>query len=254
MPIKAVANDASVKLWHSETVLGEGLHATGAQIPIAQVFQTFDNDMPVSNVAEGPIVVARPATESHPKLSVIGYDPLDGQLKFEASTPLLFANLLRWLSPEAIRLLDITAAPVGAAALTLDPGERTSGERLRITDHNGAAVPFTVRDQTIQLFVSRPSIVHITSGDRERLLSLTLPNVAGFQWKAPKNASSGLPSVVQLTPDAVDLWKWLAILGALGLLAEWTLFGSAHVVKRGKPIATRRPFNTPERERELVLK
>jgi hypothetical protein len=253
LPVKAVVNDAIVEARHSESALGAGLHARGAQIPTAQVFETFDEDIAVSGVTEGPIVVARPANHRHPKISVIGYDPLDGQLKFEATTPLLFANLLRWLSPEPIRLLDITAAPVGAATVNLDPGEHDSGERMRITDDKGAAVPFTVRDQTLQLFVARPSIVHITSGDRERLLSLTLPEVAEFEWKAPKSAISGLPSPVRLTPGAVDLWKWLAVLGGLGLLAEWILFGGA-LMKGRKPAFAYRPFKTPERERELVSK
>jgi von Willebrand factor type A domain/Aerotolerance regulator N-terminal len=254
LPIKAIVNDAAVKAWYSGTVLGAGLHARGPQIPATQVFETFDDDIPVASVAGGPIVVARPASQSHPKFSVIGYDPLDGQLKFEASTPLLFANLLRWLSPEAIRVLDISAAPVGAAAVTLDPGERISEEHLRITDHNGAAVPFTVRDQTIQLFVSRPSIVHITSDDRERVLSLTLPDIAGVEWEPPKDAASGLSSRAQLTRGAMDLWKWLAVLGGIGSLAEWLLFGTPYILKRGKPIVTVRRFKTPERGRELVSK
>ena len=40
---------------------------------------------------------------SVPKTAVIGFDPLEGDLKFELTTPLLFADLLRWLSPEAFR-------------------------------------------------------------------------------------------------------------------------------------------------------
>ncbi|MGI8960817.1 MAG: vWA domain-containing protein [Bryobacteraceae bacterium] len=260
LPVKAVVNDAFVKTWHSETALGAGLHARGPQIPTADVFQTFDKDIPVLSVAEGPIVVARPSSESHPKISVIGFDPLAGQLKFEATTPLLFANLLGWLSPEAVRLLEVTAAPVGAATVTLDPGERSRGplqnqqESLRVTDASGAAVPFTVRNQTLQLFASRPSIVHITSGDRERVLSLTLPDIADLEWKAPENAASGLPSPARFTQGAVDLWKWLAILGGLGLLVEWILFGTSHILNRRKLIAPRRPLQTPQREREFVSK
>ena len=229
LPVKAVINDAVVRNWHSETALGAGLHAKGAHIPTADVFQTFDNDIPVLSVTEGPIVVARPSNESHPKLSVIGFDPVEGQLKFEATTPLLFANLLRWLSPEGVRLLDITAAPVGAATVTLDAGERSRGPvqnqsanlsvtGLRVTDNRGAAVPFTVRDQTLQLFSSRPSIIRITSGDRERVLSLTLPDVAEFEWKPPGNTVSGLPSMTQFAHDGVgtvDLWKWLSCPGRI---------------------------------------
>ncbi len=260
LPVNAVVNDAVVKTWHSETSLGSGLHARGAHIPSANVFQTFDNDIPVASVTEGPIVVARPANESRPKMSAIGFDPFDGQLKFEVTTPLLFANLLRWLSPEALRMLDISAAPVGAASITLDAGERASGalqsqpQRVRVVDSNGALVPFTVRDQTLQLFAGRPSLVHILSGDRERVLSLTLPDVAGFEWKPPANAASGLAPVVPFTPQAVDLWKCLASLGGLGLLAEWILFGAAYRPKPRKLTSARRPAKAPARERELISK
>ncbi|MFL6353549.1 MAG: vWA domain-containing protein [Bryobacteraceae bacterium] len=259
LPVKAVVNDATIKTWHSETVLGAGLHARGAQIPTTDVFQTFDYDVPVLSVAEGPIVVARPSNESRPKISVIGFDPLDGQLKFEATTPLMFANLLRWLSPEAVRLLDISAAPVGAATVTLDPGERSRGplqnqpETLRVTDISGAVVPFTVRDQTLQLFASCPSIVHITSGDRERVLSLTLPDVAGFEWTPPSNAASGLPAPGLFTTRAIDLWKWLAVLGGLGLLVEWILFGGSYLPV-GHKRTSAHPLKTTQRQRELVSK
>ena len=258
LPVKAVVNDALVKTWHSETSLGAGLHARGALIPTAEVFQTFDDDVPISSVEEGPIVVARPSSEGRPKIAVIGYDPLDGQLKFEATTPLLFANLLHWLSPEAVRMLDVTAAPVGAATITLDAGEQRPGalpdgrERMRITDNSGVPVPFTVRDRTLQLFASRPSIVHIASADRERVLSLTLPDVADFEWKPPENAALGLPLPARFTPGAVDLWKWLAVLGGLGLLLEWILFGRSYILKRRKPTSGRPAFKMPERERELV--
>jgi VWA domain-containing protein/aerotolerance regulator-like protein len=260
LPVKAVVNDAAIKSWHSETSLGAGLHARGARITTADVFETFKNDVPVLSVPEGPIVVARPSNESHPKISVIGFDPLEGQLKFEATTPLLFANLLRWLSPEAVRLLEVTAAPGGAATVILDPGERWPGplqnqpEGLRVTDTTGTPVPFTVRDQTLQLFASRPSIVHITSGDRERVLSLTLPDLAEFEWKPPRGAASGLPSAATVTQGAVDLWKWLAVLGGLGLLSEWILFGGSYLLRRGKPISRRPGLKSPQREKELVSK
>ncbi len=62
-----------------------------------------------------------------------------------------------------------------------------------MSDERGFAVPFTVRDQTLQLFASRPSIVRIVSDDRERILSLTLPDVAEFRWKPPA-AHGGRPS------------------------------------------------------------
>ncbi len=251
LPLKAVVNDRSVEAWHSETWLGAGLHARGSQIPTADVFQTFDGDLPVSSVAEGPIVVARPSTPRNPKLAAIGFDPLDGQLRFEITTPLLFANLLRWLSPEAARTSEILAAPVGAASLTLDASEHGP---IQVADRSGAQLPFTVRDHALQLFTRRPSVVGITSGDHERILSLTLPDVAEFEWKPPRGAALGLPASAVSTPQPFDLWKLLAILGAVVLLAEWILFGCPRVPKPRKPPQKPHLFTAHERERELISK
>ncbi len=253
LPIKAVVADAVMKTWHSETPLGIGLHAKEARIHTAQVFQTFEGDVPVGSVAEGPIVVARPSSAtSKAKIAVIGFDPLDGELKFEVTTPLLFANLLRWLSPDAFRTLDITAGRVGADTVTLDPKERA--DRIHLNDERGFAVPFTIRDQTLQLFASRPSIVHILSDDRDRVLSLTLPDVAEFEWKPPANTAIGLPTATRFTPSAIDLWEWLALLGAGGLFIEWMLFGRQRVLKWRKAKRSPSRIHVPDHESELVSK
>jgi hypothetical protein len=252
LPVKGVVRDAVIKTWHSGTFLGAGLHAKEAHIPSAEVFQTFEGDVPVGSVSEGPAVVARTSNASRPKLAVIGFDPLNGQLRFEVTTPLLFANLLRWLSPEAFRILDVTAGRVGAATVTLDPNERT--DHLRIRDEKGFAVPFTARDQNLQLFASRPSIVRIVSGDRERVLSLTLPDVAEFEWKPPANAAAGLPPVAGFVANAVDLWQWLALLASLALFIEWMLFGRSRVWRRRPAVPGPVRARSAQREKELVSK
>ena len=41
LPVKSVVADAAVKNWHSDTPLGDGLHAKEAHIPNAEVFETF---------------------------------------------------------------------------------------------------------------------------------------------------------------------------------------------------------------------
>ena len=174
LPIKTVVNGAVIKSWRSDAALG--LHAKAADIAVAEVFQLFEGDVPVGSLAEGPTVVARPSTDRRPKLAVMGFDPLSGQLRFEVTTPLLFANLLRWLSPEPFKTVDATAGRVGPASVMLDASERA--DRIRVTNERGFAVPFTVREQNLQLFASRPSIIHVASDDRERLLSLTLPDLA----------------------------------------------------------------------------
>ncbi|HEY3939939.1 MAG TPA: VWA domain-containing protein [Bryobacteraceae bacterium] len=244
LPVERVVPGAVVKNWHDDTTLGAGLRAKEAQLASAEVFKTSQSDSPVATIAEGPIVVARPADPSHPKLAVIGFDPLNGELKFEVTTPLLFANLLRWLSPEAFRTLDLSAGRVGAVNVTLDPGERAG--RIRVSNDRGFAVPFTIHSQTLELFAGRPGEIRVFSDERERVLSLTLPDVADVEWKPPAGAARDVPAAANFGRGAIDLWKWLALCGAACLLIEWFLFGRRRPVRIRTPIQPRRPTGKPE--------
>jgi hypothetical protein len=232
VPIAARSQDVTVAHWNSDSPLGAGLHAKAMNLPEAEVYETFQGDIPVAETDKGPVVVARPSTNVTPRLAAIGFDPLAGALRFELTTPLLFANLTRWLAPEAFRASDYTASTVGSVSLALDPNERA--EQLSVTDDRGYHVPFTVRNQTLQLYVSRPSIVHIVSPERERIYSFTLPEVAEKQWNPPSSVAEGLPVLTSLLPSAFDLWQWLALAGGLGLLAEWLLFGRRR--KQARPV------------------
>jgi hypothetical protein len=177
-------------------------------------------------------------------------------MRFEVTTPLLFANLLRWLSPEAFRSVDITAGRVGTATVALEKTESAAG--LRVIDQRGFTVPFTVRDQTLELFASRPSIVRVLSADRDRVLSLTLPDIGEAEWKPAVGISTGVPSARSFAPTAIDLWQWLAILGGLGLLTEWLLFGRRPVWQlRKTPSVSPRaavPDSKRDQKPELVAK
>ena len=220
--VKGLDYDAVIKTWHNETPLGAGLHAKDTHIANAEIFEAFEGDTPIAGTSGGPTVVARDSGADHPRFAVIGFDPLQGQLKFQVTTPILFANLLRWLSPESFRTLDLSAGSVGAATVTLDPKERA--EQIRVVDDNGLVLPFTVRGDTLQLFAAEPSVLHVYSADRERVLSLTLPEVGDVEWKAAK-AAQGIPRRSRRQNGPVDLWKWLASAGLACLLAEWYLFG-----------------------------
>jgi hypothetical protein len=255
MPIKTVVADAVVKNWDEKTALGAGLRAKEAHLGNATVFETFEGDTAVASVNEGAIVVARAGSSHAPNMAVIGFDPLGGDLRYQVTTPLLFANLLRWLAPDAFRVLDLSAGQVGDANVLLDASEKR--ERIRVREEKGFAVPFTVRGQALELFTSRPGIVHIASDDRERILSLTLPDVAEFEWKAPADVSSdGAPAAGQL-PGPIDLWHWLALLGAACLLAEWLLYGRQRrfqLRKKSRGTAARGESARPAKAEELVSK
>lgn len=250
LPIKTIAQNAVIKNWNSTTPVGGGLHAKDSLLGVAEVFQTFDGDLPVGRIGEGPVVVARPAASGRAKFAVIGFDPFEGELKFKVTTPLLFANLFDWLAPEGLRTPELIAERVGDATVTLDPNERA--DQLHVTTTTGDAVPFTIRDQTLQLFTARPNIVRIASYGRERILSLTLPDVAEHDWKPPIYSLAGLPARSNWTSASVTIWQWLAVLGAVGFVAEWMLFGSRRIVQRKARPSKRVAPARETRDRELV--
>jgi hypothetical protein len=248
IPIKGLDYDAVIKTWHNETVLGVGLHSKETHIQNAEIFETYEGDTPVANTSGGPIVVAREGQPGRPRFAVIGFDPLQGQLKFQVATPILFANILRWLSPESFRTLDLSDGSVGTATITLDTKERQ--DQIRVVDDEGVALPFTVRGNVLQLFAAEPTVLHVYSAGRERILSLTLPEVGDLEWKPTVDVAHGVPRSSPLHGGPVDLWKWLALAGMCCLLAEWLLFGRQRRAKQF--VANKKPG--VQREPELAAK
>lgn len=250
LPVFDQENNVELKNWHTNNPIGAGLHSKGTRVHKASLFRNAGDDIIVASVDRGPIIIGRPAHQQQPKLAAIGFDPLDGAMRFELTTPILFANILRWLSPDAFRNLELNSGTVGNISTPVDASEQP--EKIRVRDDKDNAVPFTVRDQTLQFYVSNPSIVRLTSENRERIFSLTLPELAGNEWKPPQQASEGLPLASRFVPSARDLWKWLAIAGLLGLLLEWLLFGDRRIVRYQPGTPAKSKENA--RKRELVAK
>lgn len=252
VPIKAIISQPFISTWNSQGQLTAGLRARELPVADAEVFETFEGDTPVASAPEGAIIVARHERQDVPQLAAIGFDPFSGALRFRVTTPLLIANLLRWLRPEAFQHWEISARQVGAATLPLERDEES--EQLRVVDEHNLAVPFAIRNHTLQFFVSHPSVIRIFSEHHQRVLSLTLPDVAAYEWKTSSSAAEGVPAP-RLGQSSLDLWKWLALVGALGLFVEWMLFGPG---RRRIPMQSRRMPNKGkamrERERELVSK
>jgi hypothetical protein len=230
IPVVSTQTNATLNRWHTETPLGAGLHSKELQLPTAEIFESVPGDIPVASTARGPVVIAQAGNADRARSAVIGFDPMNGPLRFEVSTPLLFANLLRWLEPESFRTFQLTAGAVGLASVPLDAKE--SEQKLKVVDDRGFTVPFTVRSGILQLYTARPSVVRILSNDRERVLSLTLPGMAEFAWQPPPATPRTLARTDWFGPSAVDLWKWLAALGAIGLLVEWLFFGQQRPLRR----------------------
>jgi hypothetical protein len=55
--------------------------------------------------------------------------------------------------------------------------------------------------------------------------SLTLPQLWDSKWEPPAQAVKGIPRVAAALDGSGDIWPWLAVMGGLGLLIEWILYG-----------------------------
>lgn len=222
-PVAVASSKSSVTIerWHQENALGAGLRTPDIRLPRASVFEQKSGDLPIASLQAGPAILARPSARA----VVLGFHPMDSGLKYELVTPLLFANILRWLAPEAFLRYELNAASAGSVVTQFDFAPNPETFRVNLDGHG--SLPFTLEDRRLRFFSGIAGIARAGDGRHETVYALTLPQVTQNVWTPPANARVGVPESLGGGPIARDLWQWLALLGALGLAAEWWIYGRA---------------------------
>jgi len=220
IPVRTVVTGVPFAAWDPTHPAAAGLRATDFKLERASVFEAAPSDATVGSVAAGPVIVARP---SRPKIVVIGFHPALSGMRYELATPLLFANLLRWVSPKIFRHAEISAGSAGTVQLELDQDVRP--DEVKVTGEGGAPLPFTLDGRALHFFSGTPGAVRVLAGDREYFYSLSLPQLWDATWTPPAGARRGVPHFPVVADAPGDLWPWLAMAGGALLLAEWLLFG-----------------------------
>lgn len=217
--IKGTKQDATVR-WHADQPLAAGLRSKDLKVEQTAIFTATANDIPVADVDGAPAILARPGDV---KTVVFGFHPMRSALRYELATPLLFANVLRWMAPEIFIRVELQAGSVGTVSTALEGDYDAS--KVKVVADDKTALPFTIRNGNLRFFSSSPALVRVNLGDREVVNSLSLPEIGDSKWEAPKTARTGLAGVGGAASSARDIWQWLALAGALLLIAEWVLFG-----------------------------
>lgn len=238
--VRATVADAQVAKWRSDHPLATGLRARDLRLQSAEVFAPGAGDAAIAEVDAGPVVVAH---SGRPRFVVLGFHPGRGNLKFELTTPLLFANILRWMSPDVFRSRELNAGTPGT--VTVEVGS-DPGQEARVLSAEGADLPYSVDGPNLRFFAGTPGTVRVTVAEREMEYSLTLPEVGGTVWTPPPGAVRGLPPAVGGVPSYRELWPWLALAGAAMLATEWMLFGGG-LPRRRKNWAGRAARLVPQR-------
>jgi hypothetical protein len=219
VPVKSTVENVAFSHWDAGHPSASGLRAKDFKLEKSLVFETPPGDA-VGEVDAGPVIAAR---ASSPKIVALGFHPALSPLRYELAWPLLFANLLRWVSPEIFLRSEIGGASVGTVKLQVADG--INAKDVKVTAEDGSPVPFTLRDKTLNFFAGAPGSVRVVAGDREYMYALTLPQLWDSRWDPPPNSHRGIPRFNVVLEHVSDVWPWLALLGGVGLLAEWLMYG-----------------------------
>lgn len=219
IPVRRSVEQVAFKGWKPGHPASVGLRAKDFKLEKATIFEVAPSDA-IGEVEGGAVIAAR---ASSPRIVAIGFHPGLSAMRYELTAPLLFANLLRWVSPEIFRRWEIAAGSVGAIRLPLE-GDLPANQ-IKVTAEDGSALPFTMRDRSIEFFAGNPGSARVVAGDREYVYSLSLPQLWDTKWEPPAEAGKGIPRFAPSMDGSSDIWPWLAVLGALGLAAEWMLYG-----------------------------
>ena len=230
VPVKATRTGVRLDQWHPETPLGAGLRTRDVTLESAEVFSPASGDITVAETTDGPVIVAR---SSNSKQVVIGFHPGRGAMKYQLATPLLIANILRWMTPGAFRQWEFQAGTVGTVNVAVEKDAKP--EDIRVLDAENRSLPFTLETNAsgnnLRFFSGAPGTVRVQMGDREAVYSLTLPDVGEAAWRVPASVHKGVPRPVTADAAPRDLWPWLALLGGIGLLADWLLYGRSRAFR-----------------------
>jgi hypothetical protein len=221
--IRTVAHAVKLSKWNAAHDLGAGLRSRDVELEATSVFAPAEGDIAIASVESGPVILARPQSGASQKLVVFGFNPVRSAMKYELATPLLFANMLRWISPDVFQHWELNAGTVGTVEAQLD--KAVDPNAVHVGADSGRSAPYTIQNGHIRFFAGAPGNYRLQAGDREIAYSLTLPDVGETIWKVPARVIKGLPRASRADVSIVELWPWLTLAGTLGLLLEWILYG-----------------------------
>src|SRR5262249_1599067 len=115
--IRGTKTDVPFGRWISDHALGLGLRTKDFRLESTSIFGPAPGAIRIGEIEGGPIIVGR---EGNPKIVVMGFHPGRSSLRYELAAPLLFANILRWMSPQVFRRWELSAGSVGTVKVPLD--------------------------------------------------------------------------------------------------------------------------------------
>jgi len=219
--VGSTAANAKLLAWRPDHPVTAGLRSENETLESTQIFKPSKDDIVLAESSAGPVAVVH--MEGAARQIILGFNPLRSNFRYQLSAPLLFANTLRWLAPEAFHRGEIIAAGVGAATAKVP-----ADAQVKVIGENGASVPFSRDAEGIRFFeasMGRVRVVENINGrTSEQVFSLALPDVPEKTWITAPTTLRGIPRPRGLLSGGRDIWYWLVLVAAALLLIDWMLY------------------------------
>ena len=159
--------------WNASHPIVAGLHNKDVRVSKAVVLEAKPSEMALAESEGGPVLLASSGGEF--KRVVFGFHPLEEGTDNHVAIPLLFANLVRWVSPEVFRASEISVNPPGLIELEVPP--ETRREQVHVTSAQIRGLSFTLIGKRLRFFAGQAGTVHVTMPERELVYMLNRPEV-----------------------------------------------------------------------------
>ena len=223
--------DARITRW-TEHPVAQGLESRDVVLERASVFEPGPDDAVVAETAAGPVIVARSGPGSN--TVVVGFHPFDAGVENQLLTPLLFAKILHWLSPDVFLSTELRAAPPGLVETVLE-SERE--EDLTVSSAENPVLPWSLSNGRLRFYAARPGTVQVRTPYQRLQFALNLPEIAAARWEPPERVRNGVPPPARTASGpGVELWPWLALMALVLLVVDWHLFGRSSAPAAGPAV------------------
>ncbi len=213
-----------IREWSAGHPLVQGIRDQDMVPRTARIFEPQAGDEIIASTSTGPVILAR--TESQRRLVAFGFDLTDKSVQNRLSVPMLFANAISWLEPQAFQPEMLEARTPGIVELEVGSASR---EQIRVRTDSDTAVPWLLSEEKIHFFAGERGTYHVTTPDQRLTLFLNQPQIAMQQWEPPPSISRGLPAMIPAGSMPWIPWPWLTIAAALLLLVDWLRFGKGRL-------------------------
>lgn len=217
--------------WNAASPISDGLQTSELALDRGSYLTAAEGDQVVAEADGSAIAIARPG---NPPQVAWGFQPLLAEMRFEVSTPLLFANTFRWLASSTSVPEELSVGSAGSVLIAgLDGREE---EAPVVLDEAGAPVPVSKSTDGWRFFAGRGGVYQMRQGHRERIVSLTLPQPPHSFWEPdPAQMMAGIPAASGAEPP-MRWWPWLALFGLLCLVADALLFDRRGQGEAARPV------------------